>query len=105
MLLGRVRQQPNETRRYLLDFGKLRLNTGEYITACLSAVSPDTVPVITSSVVLIEGTQGDPTTVRSAWLYVGGGVDGTTYKITLTTIPDDVLLSWEDELEILVEDL
>ena len=103
MILGRVTKKANETRRYLIDFGKLRLNAGEYIVTSISAVAPDTVPALSTSISLIQDIIGDLTSVRSSWLYVGAGVQGTQYKITITTVPDDSLILWEDEIEILVE--
>ena len=105
MLLGRVSKQPNETRRYLLDFGKRRLGSGEYLISVSPTVTPDTLPPITATVTLIQATVGDPTSVTCIYLYVGGGLDDTTYKITLTTVPDDTGIVWEDEIEVIVEDV
>jgi hypothetical protein len=105
MLLGRTTKQPSETRRFKLDYSKAALDSGEYITSVITASSPDSVPPITTSVQLIEDVAGDATSVTKAYLYVGGGVDGNTYRITITSIPDDTNILWEDELEITVEDV
>lgn len=86
MLLGTVRQQPQEKKSYSVDYSEaLGANDDvAQIEACFS--EPDDLVV---TPVLASGTR-----VR---VWVSGGVDGQTYKITLRVLTSggEIL---EDEL-------
>ena len=107
MLLGTVTQQSTEARRYLVDFGKNRLRTGDYIASAVVAATsvPVDATALTMSTSLIENTQGDATTVTSYYVYISGGDDDAVYNVTLTTTLNDPLVVWEDEIVIEVEDI
>jgi len=72
MRVGTVTQQPNERKWYSIDYREA-LDDGDAITAVLGTT-------VTPSGLAVSPTLPDEFRVR---LFLQGGVDGTTYKITV----------------------
>ena len=93
MLLGTVRQQSREKKAYSIDYSEA-LDAGdgvEQIEACFA--EPD---ALVADPVLVSGSR--------ARIWVSGGVDGQTYKITIRVLTSggEIL---EDELLCRVKDI
>ena len=100
MLLARLSQQSAESRRYDITYEK-RLRTGELIASLgVVTVAPVTVPPLVASRFIDTAT-------TSAVLYISGGLDQTTYTLTVQATTDDAVATvrWEDELEVTVKDI
>jgi hypothetical protein len=93
-LVARLEKQPWERKRYRADF-RDNLATGETITTPTFEVSPTTVPpvVVDDLAIAPEGDQ--------MVMFFGGGVNNTTYRITMKTITSDGQ-KLEDEIELQV---
>lgn len=93
MILGRYRQQPGDDRKRAVDFTNW-LEDNEVITNVAVAVDP--------SGLTVHDVLVDPDGLFFAY-FAGGGVDGTTYKVTFTTTTNAGQVR-EDEIEIEVEE-
>ena len=91
MLLDRFRVQPNDKRKFTIDYTQ-RLQDSNLLTVVNSiGIEPVTSPpfAVTAGV--------DPAR-QKVILYSSGGVDSTEYKMTILVATDDVGQCWEDEL-------
>lgn len=95
-LIGRFRQQPSENRRYFVNYAAA-LQEAETVTNVVTVIDTVTVPPLAISNVTIAADG------KSVTLFVGGGLDGNVYKVTLrvTTSSGQV---FEDEVEYIVEE-
>jgi hypothetical protein len=93
-IIGRFEQQPAEVKRYRVDFRDF-LADGETINSPTFIVSPTTVPpvVVLNVAVAPDGDQ--------LVMFLSGGVDATTYRITMRTDTSDNQ-TLEDEIELRV---
>jgi hypothetical protein len=98
MILARFRKQPNERRKFLIDYSE-RLAEGDALLSIQQTViTPDTTPPLTvSSGINAEGTE--------LTTYVSGGSDNTEYKVEYLVETNDNGVLWEDELIFMVEDV
>ena len=83
MKLGTFRKQPNEKRRYLVEY-KEALLAGDGIVSATATVDPP------GELSAITAHTGDAVTVVCE-----GGVDGTKYKVTLTVTTTDAHERWK----------
>lgn len=96
-IIGRFEQQPGENKRYRADF-TANLAAGETITTPVFVVDQVTTPPLVVSNIAV-GPDGDQVV-----FFVGGGLDGTVYKVTMTTNTSDGQVL-EDELEFRVTEV
>jgi len=96
-LLGRYKQQPGENRKRGVDYARF-LEAGEAVSTITAAITPVTVPLLTTPSIIIDAAG------KKFAYFVGGGLNGTTYLVefTVTTSLGQVL---EDEIEIEVEEV
>lgn len=95
-VIARFEQQPWERKRYRGDF-RQHLAAGESITIPTYVVGPVTVPplVVGSAAIGPDGQQ--------VIFFVGGGVSGTVYRVSMRTETTDTQ-KLEDEFEITVRE-
>lgn len=94
MKLGTVKKQPNEKRRYGVDYTDA-LDPGDLVESVSAVVAPAgelTVTVTTDGIYAVRAT-------------CEGGVDGATYKITLTVTTTNSNEIIEDELYVKVKEV
>lgn len=98
MLLGTFNKQPSEVYDYDFDYSEW-LTTKDNVASCVVKVFPD-------DGADPQGLQIETVTVMDpiVKIWVSGGVDRTTYKITLTTTTEDGRIK-EDEIKIKVKDI
>ena len=98
MILARFRVQPDERRKFVVDYSE-RLADGEKI--------------VRIKAVKIEPADGNPITVSGGIhpdgdkvvLYTAGGESLQDYKVELQVETTDNHVVWEDELLFMVEDI
>lgn len=76
-MLGTIQKQPADQLDYDVDFSKW-LPSGDTVTSAIASASTidgDTAPLVVDSVSVTD-------TVVKAW--ISGGLDGNTYKVTVT---------------------
>lgn len=78
-LTARVRQAPEEVRRYSLDYTS-QVNTGELITACAATVTPIQTPPLGATALTVTNIVIGPTGLLVVF-FVQGGADGVSYEI------------------------
>jgi len=96
MLLRRVGQQPNEKRRYIIDYEPF-LQTGETLST-VSTVVTETTGIESSPTLIVSSSSIELPSSQRAILFVSGGVDGAMYKIDVT-VTTSLGQTREDELE------
>lgn len=94
-LTGRIRQAPEEKRRYTIDYTS-QLATGETITGIVVNVTPIQQPPLGAPALVVDGIVILPTAVGAVF-FVSGGSDGISYEIqflgtsSLTQVFEDIV--------------
>lgn len=94
-LLGSFVKQPAETESYTITYED-DLTTGDNVVSAVSSATPTTSPPLS-----LDTTSVDDPRVR---LWISGGVNGTTYKVTVTTTTADGRVL-QDEFKVRVKDI
>lgn len=95
-IIARFEQQPYEQKRYRVDF-RDHLAAGETILTPSFIISPVTVPPleVVNLAIAPEANQ--------LVMFFTGGVDGTTYRVTMRTVTSDTQ-KLEDEIEVSIRE-
>lgn len=95
-IIARFEQQPYEQKRYRVDF-RDHLADGETILTPSFIISPVTVPPleVVNLAIAPEANQ--------LVMFFTGGVDGTTYRVTMRTVTSDTQ-KLEDEIEVSIRE-
>lgn len=98
MILARFRTQPEEKRKFVVDYSE-RLQEGEVLVSLFAIkVEPADADMLNVS----GGIHPDGDKVV---LYTTGGKSLMDYKVTLQVETSDNNVVWEDELQFMVEDI
>lgn len=93
MKIGTVKKQPNEKRRYGIDYSEA-LDPGDVIQEVSAVVdSPDLTALVTTDA------------IANVRVTLTGGLTGVTYKVTLTVTTTDANEIIEDELYVKVKEI
>lgn len=98
--LAKYVQRSTEEKRYSVEYADW-VDTGEYIQSVSFSISPTTTPPLTvPSSSIMTGDAGTNTKVK---FFVGGGLTGNIYTVTITAVTsggqtkqDDVLFVVQD---------
>jgi hypothetical protein len=96
MKLGRFSKDPNETKRYTIDYDAW-LETGETLDTVTYEVTPVTASPLATAASSIAGDG------RSVSVSVSGGLHGSDYKLTVTATTDTPQIK-EDHINFSVRD-
>jgi len=94
MKIATIKKQPNERRRYGIDYSEA-LDAGDLIVNATTAVSP-------SGLTATAGVSGNGDFIN---LVCEGGTDGQVYKITMTVTTTDGNEIIEDEITVRVKEI
>jgi hypothetical protein len=97
MILARFTKQPNEVRKYIIDYSE-RLGTETLVS--ITEVTFD--PITSPSLGVAAALNFDATRVIA---YISGGVDSEEYKVDIRVATTDGAVVWEDELLVSVEEV
>lgn len=94
--IGRFFHQPWEAKRYRVDYGK-NLVTSEVIQGVEYLIDVATSPplAVSNSAIAPDG--------KSVTFFVGGGVDGQTYKVSVRATTN-AGQKFEDEIEYVIQE-
>lgn len=81
-MLGFQEKQPADVDSYAIDFSRW-LPDGDTVTTCIAAVSPAYDPVTNPNGLQVTSTSIGPDGMQTQ-VWCAGGVDGKTYKVTVT---------------------
>ena len=92
MKVATVKKQPNEKRRWNIDYADA-LDTADIIITATSAFTPAGITVVTTH------------TDDRVGLAISGGTDGVTYKVTMTVTTTNSNEIIEDEFYVKVKEI